>query len=277
MGLSGVGTLSRKSWQNGAPFKSSENALSPLSAVDTPTPVDLAFAPGRLPPEAFQYQHYQATLGVSKAQAKRIVRRLKDEVVWLSKTHQVNVTPFVASSMGAGQWLSIKKLDKSPISTRDELAQVMRRLLPGYSGFEVLPAPFRLVDSANQYHLWCFPREQVQALRELAGPPAGERMVWESPWLPDAYVVVHQRECDDWRQLYTAKEREFPGQEAAVYFDSDPDLAVNGCVLVLPRKGPDVAVFPFGFRERFVSDAGAVPGLQAQQRPLEDGYGATDA
>ncbi len=246
--------------------------MSPLNAVNVETPVDLDFSPGRLPPEAFRYQHYQSTLGVPKAQAKRIVRRLKDEAIWLSKTHQVNVTAFTASSLGAGQWLSIKKLDKAPILRRTELAQIMRRLLPGYSGFELLPAPFRLVDTANQYHVWCFLQERVQELRALPCPAAQERVLWKSPWLDEAPVVVHRRESDDWRQLYTAKEREFPGREAAVYFDADPSTAVDGCILVLPRRGLDVAVFPFGFRERMVSSTDAVPGLNAQQRALNEGY-----
>lgn len=55
---------------------------------------DYAFEPARLPAEAFQYSSYMQRYGVSKAQAKRIVQRIKLERVFLSPLFQANLTPF---------------------------------------------------------------------------------------------------------------------------------------------------------------------------------------
>jgi len=56
--------------------------------------------------------------------------------------------------------LSIKRLDKEPIHDWRDL-QTIKNMLVGleYEAIELYPAESRLVDSANQYHLWAFVRE----------------------------------------------------------------------------------------------------------------------
>jgi hypothetical protein len=54
-------------------------------------------------------------------------------------------------------WLSIKRRDKAPVHDWRDL-QVIKNLIvgPEHEGFEIYPAESRLVDTANQYHVFVF-------------------------------------------------------------------------------------------------------------------------
>lgn len=114
------------------------------------------FVPGILPPDAFSYQHMMATHGISKADAKRMVQRIKTEKVWLNNLYQVNIAP-VEQQDGWPPMLhvSIKRRDKAPIRDWRVLQQIKNLLVgPENEAIELYPAESRLVDTANQYHLW---------------------------------------------------------------------------------------------------------------------------
>lgn len=52
-------------------------------------------------------------------------------------------------------WLSIKRNDREPLRSWSDLQQIKNLLVgPEHEGVEVFPAESRLVDGANQYHLW---------------------------------------------------------------------------------------------------------------------------
>lgn len=111
------------------------------------------FKEGTLPPEAFSYQRHMAVTGMSKADAKRIVQKFKAEKVYLNDEFQVNVqfeddpSPFIH--------LSIKRLDKEPIHDWRKLQQIKNMIVgPEHEAIELYPKESRLVDTANQYHLW---------------------------------------------------------------------------------------------------------------------------
>lgn len=54
--------------------------------------------------------------------------------------------------------LSIKRLDKEPIHDWRDLQRIKNEIAgPESEAVEIYPAESRLVDTANQYHLWCFP------------------------------------------------------------------------------------------------------------------------
>lgn len=54
--------------------------------------------------------------------------------------------------------LSIKRLDKEPIHDWRDLQVIKNDLAgPETEAVELYPAESRLVDAANQFHLWCFP------------------------------------------------------------------------------------------------------------------------
>jgi hypothetical protein len=78
--------------------------------------------------------------------------------------------------------LSIKRLDKEPIHDWRDLQEIKNMLVgKQYEAVELYPAESRRVDSANQYHLWCF--VQVEGSDEIPVLPFGwdERYVTENP------------------------------------------------------------------------------------------------
>ncbi len=78
--------------------------------------------------------------------------------VWINDKYQVAVrkadTPKDWPMMAH---LSIKRLDKEPIHDWRDLQEIKNKIIgPENEGIEIYPAESRLVDSANQYHLWVF-------------------------------------------------------------------------------------------------------------------------
>lgn len=54
--------------------------------------------------------------------------------------------------------LSIKRIDRTVIHDWRDLQRIKNELAGlEWEGIELYPAESRLVDTANQYHLWCFP------------------------------------------------------------------------------------------------------------------------
>jgi hypothetical protein len=54
--------------------------------------------------------------------------------------------------------LSIKRRDKLPIHDWRDIQRIKNELVgPEVEGMELYPAESQLVDTANQYHIWCFP------------------------------------------------------------------------------------------------------------------------
>lgn len=237
------------------------------------TVVDLNFQRASYAPELFSYQRYVSLYGVTKAKAKRIVRKLQSEQVMRSDTHQVCLNAVdVPPPFGQGLWLSIKRLDKSVIDDRLELAHIMRALKPGHGGFELFPAPDRLVDTSNQYHLTIFERHRLVGLVDLPlGPVHRHATGSDYQDLVDsdgsAHVMAALDGCGvhDWRQLYELKERCWPGCEAVMYHDSDGNHPYHGKLLVLRNSQ---LRFPFGFSERAVSDVEHAMAVGAAQRAL---------
>lgn len=54
--------------------------------------------------------------------------------------------------------LSIRRQDREPARDWRDLQRIKNQLAgPEYEGVEIYPAESRIVDMANQYHIWCFP------------------------------------------------------------------------------------------------------------------------
>lgn len=143
-----------------------------------PKPVSLErfkFKVATLPPEAFSYQHYVAQ-GFSKAKAKHVVAAQKLTTVFLSDTYQVNVKRVEIAPNHWMIWLSIKRVDKDVIHDWRELQRIKNVILgKEIEAVELYPAESRLVDSANQYHLWAIPKGNVFPFgypkRDVGGVP----------------------------------------------------------------------------------------------------------
>jgi len=84
---------------------------------------------------------------------------MKDEV-FLNDTYQVNVRRDAKNGFTDGKMLmvhlSIKRRDKRAIRDWRHFQQIKNELVgPECEAIELFPAESRLVDGANQYHLWC--------------------------------------------------------------------------------------------------------------------------
>jgi len=139
------------------------------------------FLPGRLPEAALDVDAIATRFGVSREAAAQQVRALRQQAVYMNDRYQVNVLrvpmPF-GPACGDIAWLSIKRRDKAPMHDWRALQEIKNRIVgPEHEGFEIYPAESRLVDAANQYHVWVFldPRVRLPVgfrEREVAGAEA---------------------------------------------------------------------------------------------------------
>jgi hypothetical protein len=114
---------------------------------------------------------------MTEKQAKYEYARRRKEEVWVNDLYQVSVdrdsdlnrtgTPCVH--------LSIKRRDKLSMHDWRHLQQIKNELVgPEVEAIEIYPAESRVVDTANQYHLWCFPGQHIPI-------GWGERLVVDNP------------------------------------------------------------------------------------------------
>jgi hypothetical protein len=60
-------------------------------------------------------------------------------------------------------WLSIRTHDRSPVTDWRDKQQIKNELVgPECEGIELYPAESRLVDTSNQFHLWCMESTEYQ-------------------------------------------------------------------------------------------------------------------
>ncbi len=85
----------------------------------------------------------------------------KDEI-WMNSRYQVNVRRNLPAKglediAPVLVHLSIKRLDKGTFIPWRDKQRIKNELIGDeYEAVELYPAETRLVDTANQYHLWCF-------------------------------------------------------------------------------------------------------------------------
>ena len=87
--------------------------------------------------------------------------------VWRNSRYQVLVRKVGNEAKGEGWpetiWLSIKRRDKEPIHDWRDLQRIKNDLVgPEHEAVELYPAESRVVDTANQYHLWVFADPKVR-------------------------------------------------------------------------------------------------------------------
>jgi hypothetical protein len=82
--------------------------------------------------------------------AMATIREALNDEVWLNDLYQVNVR-----RNDECVHLSIKRRDKNPVTDWRHKQQIKNQLVgPECEAVELYPAESRLVDTANQYHLW---------------------------------------------------------------------------------------------------------------------------
>lgn len=143
---------------------------------------------------------------VLRAEGFHAVKKNSRYTVWIRRP---------ANSQGPLIHLSIKRNDKNPMHDWRDLQRIKNEILgPEEEAVELYPAESRLVDSANQYHLWSFKGMRV---------PFGytERVVMEHDGLNGA----KQREFEQ-KPTDTVSEEEFQ-KKAAVFNAREQERAEN--------------------------------------------------
>jgi len=136
------------------------NSRIEVHRVDPPSMPLAPFHPATLPPETLDVRSFAARHGLSEEAAAPQIERLRAQTIYMNDRYQVNVeivrAPF-GEENGDVFWLSIKRRDRASVHDWRELQQIKNMIVGDeHEGFEVYPAESRLVDTANQYHLWVF-------------------------------------------------------------------------------------------------------------------------
>lgn len=112
-----------------------------------------------LPPPRKFIENAVRNFGCSRAEAKRQLARLQRDEVYLNDEYQVNVdrepdTPQPAPGVRVIH-LSIKRRDRQPARDWRHLQAIKNQLVGrDHEAVEIFPAESRLIDTANQTHLW---------------------------------------------------------------------------------------------------------------------------
>ena len=95
--------------------------------------------------------HLMDALGISHDLADSKVSEQLQQEAWTNGLYTC-----VVDRSGDYVHLSIRRVDRSPIRDWRHMQQIKNDILgPEAEGVELYPADSRLVDTANQYHLWC--------------------------------------------------------------------------------------------------------------------------
>jgi hypothetical protein len=122
----------------------------------------------------------------------------RKEKWFMNNRYQVSVQEVSSEDHGFGDfnitWLSIKPNDESARHDWREYQKIKNELAgPDWEAIEIYPSEDRLVDSANQFHLWCFPPEAGQLpigyrkrfVMEQNTTTHGSQRGWENNVRPD--------------------------------------------------------------------------------------------
>lgn len=90
-------------------------------------------------------------MGFTQAQFQGVLDGMGADEIWLNNRYQVNVLRLPEGLVH----LSIKQVDKGAVHDWRDLQRIKTELLgPEVEAVELYPAESRLIDTANQYHLW---------------------------------------------------------------------------------------------------------------------------
>ena len=135
------------------------------------TPMERGINAGRTNGKPLKWQDIYK-LGHTKRKSKAAVAATLNDEIWLNDRYQASVrrrtgegwfdeteecyNGFPAEN-GEVTWLSIKRRDKEPIHDWRDLQRIKNDICgPDAEAMEIYPAETRLMDRANQYHLFAF-------------------------------------------------------------------------------------------------------------------------
>ena len=119
-----------------------------------PTAKPAPFFSAELPAAALDVSIIASRFGIDLATAERQVQQLRQQSIFLSATHQVNVqlirVPF-GQGLGDVAWLSIKRRDREVIRDWRELQAIKNAIVgPEHEGFELYPAEGDVPESVER-------------------------------------------------------------------------------------------------------------------------------
>lgn len=94
-----------------------------------------------------------AAFKMTREEVEASVIEEEKQEIWMNDVYTVVKRPAQPGII----WLSIKRTDKEICRDWRDFQEIKNQLVgPECEGLEVYPAESRLVDTANQYHLWVF-------------------------------------------------------------------------------------------------------------------------
>jgi len=120
-----------------------------------------------------------ADFGISIDEAREQAARMRECMVWQNDEFEVAISKIASQFEDAPPLLhlSIKRRDKGAIHDWRKLQEIKNALVgPECEAVELYPAESRLVDAANQYHLWAFADPRFRLPFGF-----GERLVTDEP------------------------------------------------------------------------------------------------
>lgn len=191
-------------------------------------------------------------LGEALALVRQAHREIEADLIFKSSFYQVSIRT------ADGLHISIRRLDRAPIFERDDLIEIGCRFVPASAiAVELYTADSRVVDTANQYHLFAVPRvlrdegadmalDLVEVSRRAA--LAADRQLRGDDW------AVWWRDGQgrrDWRALMDCK-REWIGAQGEAIDLLLPETRGSGpCWFAVTTPGFQM---PFGFAAGARSD-----------------------
>lgn len=137
------------------------------------------FVRDRLPHESFEVFAERTRIAVPHATDEELrasYDKLYSDEIWINNYYQVNIDREPQHGFSGMQLihLSIKRRDKKPIHDWRDLQAIKNELVsPEAEAIEIYPAESRLVDTANQYHLWVFIGVDYDTERRFPKVPVG--------------------------------------------------------------------------------------------------------
>jgi hypothetical protein len=104
-------------------------------------------------------ERFSGAPGIDPEDVRRCVDEMRRMQLWKNDEYQVGINKTPQHGFGDAEvWhLSIKRLDKAPVHDWRDLQAIKNMLVgPEYEAIELYPAESRLMDTANQYHLFVF-------------------------------------------------------------------------------------------------------------------------
>lgn len=117
-----------------------------------------------MPMSREKYRREMAKLGHSRKEVDKTLRDLKKQEQYANDKYIVAVTRNIDNGFKLDMIeLSVKRRDKEPIFDWRDMQQMKNEIVgPECEGIQMFPAESRLVDTANQYWMFCFADPKVR-------------------------------------------------------------------------------------------------------------------